>query len=356
VSATTEATTVEPLVSDSAAICAALEQTIRRGGDWLVARVGVDGAPKGSETRNSWWRVPWALALAGRRDAGLAVLSWVEREALDDDFDLREGPSRGTIPSSPVYQLAHLAIGAHLLNRYDLADALARRVLDFQDGDQGGILTYRDGRDRSQDLLLTTQLGIMGLVMGRAAMVEDAFQWVERLWRAQPALDQLLLYTRWDRNGLVTSFDEPERWMHVVDFAQPRQAFYHPGAAAAFLADRAMATGDRNSLAMAREMMALNIAGTQEQFTDIASVQICKFGWGAAELLLAEPDGGWLPHATQMAQWFIDRQAADGSWPPATFQLAGPVTDLDLMWKTAEHLMESCLLHGAIASSIARAV
>jgi hypothetical protein len=57
-----------------------------------------------------------------------------------------------------------------------------------------------------------------------------------------------------------------------------------------------------------------------------------------------------------MAQWFIDRQAADGSWPPATFQLAGPVTDLDLMWKTAEHLMESCLLHGAIASSIARAV
>jgi hypothetical protein len=346
--------TSELSVSDVGTIRAALEQTICRSADWLVARIADDGAPQGCDSRNSWWRVPWALALAGRRDAGLALLSWVEREALDGDADLREGPSRGTIPSSPVYQLSHLAIGAQLLNRYDLADALARRVLHFQDGEAGGILTYRDGRDRSQDLLLTTQLGIMGLVMGRRGMVEDSYQWIERLWRAQPAVDQMLLYSRWDRNGLVTSFAEAERWMHVVDFTQPRQAYYHPGAAAAFLADRAMAVGDRSSLAMAREMMALNISGTQEQFTDLTSVQICKFGWGAAELLLAEPDGGWLPHALRMARWFIDRQSPDGSWPPATFQLSGPMTDLDRMWKTAEHLMESCLLHGAIASSAAR--
>jgi hypothetical protein len=341
-------------VTDLRPLLAEMTRSIQLGADWLTTRIADGGAPAGSDTRNSWWRVPWALALAGRRDAGLAMLSWVEREALDDDFDLREGPSRGAMPMSPVYQLSHLAIGAHLLNRYDLADALARRVLDFQDARDGGILTYRDGRDRSQDLLLTTQLGIMATVMGRPVLADDVYRWIERLWRAQPALNRLRLYSRWDENGLVTTFPAAERWMHLVDFAQPREAFYHPGAAAAFLADRAMAIGDRASLTMAREMMALNIAGTPEQFTDIASVQICKFGWGAAELLLAEPDGGWLAHAVQMAQWFIDRQDADGGWPPATFQLAGPVTDLDRMWKTAEHLMEACLLQGAIAASAAR--
>ena len=330
---------------------ARLRRTAEAAGRWLVDRIDSSGKPAGADIANVWWRVPWALTLLGERDAAAAMLSWIEREALDDQGDLRPGPARGSGPVSPVYSLSHISIAAFLLNRYDTARLVYAKVASFQHPTGGGVLRYRDGRGEEQDLLLTTQLGLLAVIAGDLDVAGRVYNGIRTMWQLQPELGRLRLYSNWSPGGLITEFPAAEAWSKFADFNAPRQAFYHPGAVAAFFADYAMRTGDREAIALARDMMQLNIGGCDEQFTDLSSVQICKFGWGAAQLLIADPHGGWLAHALRMAEWFIDRQEADGSWIPSTFQLTKPAGDMDKMWKTAEHLMESCLLGAALAGS-----
>jgi hypothetical protein len=327
-----------------------LEMSRSRAAAWLLDRLSTNGCPLGADSGNSWWRVPWALAVAGEREAAARLLGWVEREALDADADLREGPARGSQPASPVYQLAHLAIGASMVGFYDLSERLCQRVRHYQHPYGRGILAFRAGDRGEQEMLFTTQLGLLGVVTGHREMADDAYAWLCRLWEAQPDLGALKLYTRLDDQGLVTQFDEKSSRQAVVDFNLPQQMYFHPGAAAAFLADYAMRFGEPKAVPLARAMMQLNIEGDQGvQFDDLTSVQICKFGWGAAELLRADPEGGWLPHVLRMAGWFIERQDDVGAWAPSSFSIDRSPTDQDKMWKTAEHLMEVCQIQIALA-------
>jgi hypothetical protein len=81
------------------------------------------------------------------------------------------------------------------------------------------------------------------------------------------------------------------------------------------------------------------MAGMQQQYDDQGSVQICKFGWGAAAMLAADLDGGYLPRVVRMGEWFARRLRRDGSWAPSAFMTPYPGL-LDLYWKTDEHVME----------------
>lgn len=73
-----------------------------------------------------------------------------------------------------------------------------------------------------------------------------------------------------------------------------------------------MRRGDTSARDLGAQFLELNIRGTAAQFDDREAVQICKFGWGASTMLLAEPRGPWLGHVRRMAEWFIARQDDDG--------------------------------------------
>jgi hypothetical protein len=320
-----------------------------RGSSWLLERIGPAGEPSGAERVNAWWRVPWALTVAGHRDAAVEVLAWAEREALTDDGDLRPGPAGGDRPGTPVYQLAHLSLAAHLLNRFDTATVLFDKVMEFQNRETGGVFAAREITDDRQELLLTAQLGVLAVLVGRIDVAESVYGWFDALWAAQPELDRQRLYTMWSDGSLLIVEGPGDLSRPVVDFSLPRQAYFHPGAAAAFLANFGARTRTRAPLELATSMMRLNINGTKAQFDDNESVQICKFGWGAAEMLTADPDGGWAPHVQRMATWFTERQLSDGSWAPSTFTLGAEPQDTDKMWKTAEHLMEVVQMSTALS-------
>jgi hypothetical protein len=317
---------------------------------WLSDRVGDDGRPEGADVANSWWRAPWALCLAGATDVAAAILGWAEREALTDEGDLRPGPYGGDGPGSPIYHLSPLAIAAWLLARYDTARTVNSRLAYFQDAETGGAYELRDFRaDPLQDLLKTGQLGISALVTGQRAMAEGVYRWLTHAYELQPELPARLYPAR-RGDQLVTDASAHERLLRVVEFGQPRQLYFYPGIAGAFLAGYAQQTGDDAALKLGRAYLALTEGGTDAQFTDWASVQICKFGWGAAAMHTADPDGGHLPWVVRMAEWFIRRQRPDGAWAPSSFMTPKPGLH-DLYWKTAEHLMEMTYIELALTAS-----
>jgi hypothetical protein len=296
-------------------------EAANRAIDWLTNRIGSDGDPHAGHCH--YYRLPWALALGGRRAEASAVLSWVETTALQSNGDLCPEARGGFATRWSSYPLAILASGAWHLERYGTALRLVERLAAaYQDPTTGGAYAaHPDDRDDArQDLFPTAQLGMTGLTTGHHELAHGAYRWLRRLFEMQPELPDRL-YSATAGSQLMTDPEsDPElAWQIITDFTQPRQAFYNPGIAAAFLGRYYMATGAAEALQLAQSYIELTIRGTAAQFDYTESVQVCKFAWGAAVLLDATGDEAYLQHLRRMVPWFVSAQNADGSWDNSPF-------------------------------------
>jgi hypothetical protein len=322
-----------------------------RAVDWTLARIGDDGEPVGAREQNAYYRVPWTLAVCGERDTASRVLTWMQRHVLTPDGDLRsEGDPRGDFSRRwSSYPLSIMAIGAWHLERDDTALAIMQTLGRFQDPDTGGAFGERpEARTTNrQDLFPTAQLGMAALTTGQAATALGAYRWVRDLYALQPDMPRRL-YTARESAGLVVNPDASTAWEVITDFEKPRQAFYNPGIAAAFLARYYLQTGDLEARDLARAYLSLSANGTSAQFDFTESAQICKFGWGSALMLTADPAGGHLENVLKMVAWFAESQLDDGSWHNSTFLVPKP-TDADDLAVTMEFALHLTTIMGALA-------
>ena len=317
--------------------------------DWLVDRIDDDGRPVGADEANWWYRLPWSLVMSGRQVEAAAVMSWIEREALDDKGDLRPGAHQTpwTVEASP-YPIAIIATGAWHVEHYGTAAAMMDVLRDFQDPDTGGAYVERPEHRATgrQDLLCTSQLGMAALVTGRTEVADAAFGWVDRLWSAQPSAPQRL-YLSWGPDGLITDFSDDVAFGRVLDFSQPRQAFFNPGIGAAFLGRYHQATGNDRAREIGRGLLELSADGTDKQYDYPDTIHVGKFAWGASVMLEADPIDAHLLDVLSMADWCADSQLEDGSWDPSGFLVPEP-KDPDTLWKTGEHVMIINMMLGAL--------
>jgi len=313
---------------------------------WLSERVRDDGEPFGADKRNSWWRAPWALAVGGAPDVASAMLGWIERNALTEDGDLKTGVYGGGSQGSNVYQLSPIAIAAHLLGRYDLSRHVMAKLEQLVDPETGGAFDRQDfAADPVQETLKTAQFGVSALVTGRWDSAKKVRAWLDTQLQQQDEAG--VFYPAQQAGAVVKRFDPAEQLVRRVDFSAPRQMYFFPGIAAAFLAGYAQHSGDADALDLADRYLQYNASGTEEQFTDVQSVQICKFGWGLAMQYGARPTESRLRWLIRMSKWFIQRQNPDGSWAPSSFTCAQPELP-DFYWKTAEHLMEVAYMESSL--------
>lgn len=328
------------------AVSANLLERARRSTDagtaWMLSNIAEDGEPAGGHERNGYYRVPLALAVAGQRETASAVLSWIERHALTPEGDLLPGPAQGVFTDRwASYPLGLLAAGAWHLEREDTAFKIMRTLRAFQDPSTGGAYAERpESRKTSrQDLFPTAQLGLTALTTGQREVADAVFRWLVNLYEAQPDLPRKL-FTGWDANGLITVLDESLAFELITDFGKPCQASYNPGIAAAFLARYFMQTGETRARDLGRAYLRLSAEGTERQFDYGESKQICKFGWGASLMLLADPKGDHLRHVVRMAQWFVESQLEDGRWRNSPFLNPSPTVwdDLEVTAEFVQHL------------------
>jgi hypothetical protein len=319
--------------------------------DWLRANIGDDGQPVGAAETNRWWRLPWALSVAGDNVTASAVLGWVEREALTDEFTLKPGPLEFNPGASPVYELSAIAIGAWRLGRYALANRLLDACARFQSPLQGGVYDRADGAHGDQEILKSAQLGSAAIVANRRDIAEPVARYLRTLWNAQPG-PRHVLYANLDDSGATVPPAEDDtisQLLTYVDFDAPMQSYYQASIAGAFLFDYAALTGEKDAAELGRSFLALNENGTSEQWTDTRSVQICKFAWGLSAALNYAFDASYEEQALRMGEWFVQRQNRDGSWDPASYGRTVVLTATDRLWKTGEHVMELSMVLSALA-------
>jgi hypothetical protein len=282
------------------------------------------------------------------------VIAWAERTQIAADGGFAPGPALGSARFL-AYPLAHLAIGAWLLERFDVALSTLEALRRLQDPAAGGfpIAPPRDRGADVYDLLSTAQVGLAAVIAGQDDIADAAYRWIADLLNAQPANAGSRLYTFRQGLQLLTRPDSALEWLAVTDFSKPRQTYYTPGMAAVFLAAHAQRRRIREPLAMASTLLERNITGCAAQYDDLESVQLCKFGWGVAAMYAVDRDSAWVPHLVRMTDWFVARQATDGSWAPSSFLQPKP-SDIDRLIKTAEHVMEVNAIVAALGGALGR--
>jgi hypothetical protein len=283
---------------------------------FLLDHIGPDGSVARTDARITWYRVPWAFAVAGEVDAAHRVLAWIEQHCVDE-----HGHFHGGIELDPdlnhtsnTYPETCLAYGAMLLRRFDLARRLMNAASSGFDIESGGA--YMDRRDQDVDggqlLFLTSQYGMSAAITGLVDDARRVGEWLERLLEAQPDFPNRL-YTMWSRqSGLLIDVPEGENPSHIVNIASEEQQYhYNGGIAAAALVHIWMVTGEDRWLKLARTYQSFSIQSTPLQFN---TRQVCKSAWGSGLLTLAIRNGDYEDWLIGMANWFADLQRADGSW------------------------------------------
>ena len=328
-----------------------------RGLSWITSRIDRSGKPQCDPAFA--YRLPWTLAVSGRRETAAAVLAWASREVLTADGDMALGSSLRTkfTPMAASYPLAILATGAWHLDRYDLANRIMDSLAGYQNQSSGGAYSQTPearGSEPLEDLYPTAQLGLAGLCTGRTSVAAGAYRWITNLWASQPELPGRL-FTEMRSGRLVAhaGSNSMDRFYMVTDLGAPRQAFYNPGITAAFLGRYYLATGDEESLAAAKRFLSLSAQGGPAQFDYHESRQICKFGWGSAVLTEADPSSAtYESYTLRMTQWFVESQEPDGRWHNSPFLDPVPTDDGD-MAVTAEFVLHLSTILTALSEKVA---
>lgn len=177
-------------VSQITAAIARATDARRAGVDFLLQSVAPDGSVARTDARVTWYRLPWALAVAGESATAHRLLDWIERECLDEG-----GRFHGGIELDPAlnhtsntYPETCLAYGAMLLRRMDIARKLMTAAGGGFDRQTGGVYMDRRFQDAGspQLLFLTSQYAMSAAITGLVDDARMAGQWLENLWNAQP--------------------------------------------------------------------------------------------------------------------------------------------------------------------------
>jgi hypothetical protein len=288
----------------------------RRAVDFLVAHMNADGSVGPFEEFVFYYRVPWALALAGETSAAMRSLEWIARHMLDSEGALRgsASPDAGRGRTTNTYPETIFAFGAHLLRRFDLAQRAMRWAFRSQDPETGGVFLdgERTGPDDPQLLFLTAQLGMSALLTGHMAAAEAAGRWMEWMWRAQPELPARLFTVRSRTGGLVTQIPpEADRRLYVNNSQAEHEYHYNGGIAAAFLAQLYLRTSDTGWLDLAQRYQRFSMDSTPDQFQ---TRQVCKSAWGAGLLAIITGAPEYRDWTARLGDWFVEVQEDDGSY------------------------------------------
>ncbi|MBW4718758.1 hypothetical protein [Saccharothrix obliqua] len=280
-----------------------------RGANWLVARIAADGS-YGQDDLACHYKSPAALASAGRPRAARRLLEFIDARYATDDGDFVTAP--GLKSENPVYQEfwsypnGWIALGAHQLGRFDLADRAHRHLRAYRFGESGG---HRANRTGPADAISTAHLGYLALTLGDLPAARAAGAWLASLLHAQPEPHKRF-FLRANENGLCEESDSP---LHALTTGAPDQPYFMIGYPIAFLTRLHQVTGDPAELAAAAGYADYAAScGENLRTTQLSH----KVAWGAALLARHTGDPRRLDLAVGVTEHLLSAQSPDGCWSP----------------------------------------
>ena len=283
-----------------------------RGIAWIAAQQRADGSFCSPEDGvASYYKVPYALAVAGHQREALRLVEWVAEHNFTAEGDFRAPERKAREPAHdawPIYSNAWLVQGAHRVGRWDVSLRGAEFLLRYQ-VPVGGFYAL-DGETRYLEPACTSWGGLAALTTGRVEEARRAGELLAGLVEAQP--DPERFYSRMDTEGnLVTDVPAGAELFYYVDATRRKQIYFNPGIALIFLSHLYRATGEEKYLRAGREIFLFTerCADDVHQFPPSG-----KLGVGCA--LLYAITGSPEPRraAVRVGEYLVETQTSEGFW------------------------------------------
>lgn len=222
----------------------AYKTCIRRVVSWLLTELTDEGMIGDEGDLIAYYHAPNLLAATGHAAEAHRVANWLKREALTEDGDFRRDGAKGKI-IQPVMQWNYLngwlTWGMARLGRFDLSERAARYLASFQDASTGGFCTAADPDRHFRPVPGAVDMGstcASTLGMLYAGHWHSATRGGELLIKAldiQPEPEKQF-YCRFRADAsVIVDFPQEQAYVSVVDFNQPKQAYWYFGFAARVL-------------------------------------------------------------------------------------------------------------------------
>jgi hypothetical protein len=300
---------------------ATLSRSVARGVGWIETQMRADGSFRGSEhDLAGYYKSLLALAVCGRLEPAARCRAFLSANLREPNGELAHKGVKTSIArmsgNLANYMDGWVAIGAWLLEDFELADEIVELLILAQSDEHGGVLTGPErwaGRPR-YDLATAASCGRAFLVCGRRDAAQAAGEFLVEALRHQVSPDQrldLVFDSRWQ--ALAPS-EEGERTYYRFEHARRGEKVWFCAFSCAFLCELHALTKDARHLAAAQEYYGF-VERTPE-FRD-GSIANGKSGWSAG--LLASATGK--PHYREtldlIAANVLGRQALDGEFTAA---------------------------------------
>ena len=287
-------------------------QAAHRAIRWILQRQKSDGSLFDVEDGiGGYYKVPYALALAGHGLHAMRLLRWVERHHFTQAGDFRAPQRKATSTFHdewPIYGNAWLIQGAHLVGRFDLSFRGAEFLLRHQ-VTGGGFAAWEQGKPFIEGVC-TSWGGLAELTVGNLDSANKAAHCLCRLVEDQP--DRSRFYFRMTTDGVLLTEVPPEAALaYYVDSTCDKQIYYQPGIMLIFLCQYYRATSDERVLAAARQIFDF----TQRCAGDVYRYPPSgKLGVGCALLATITELSTAQQPAESVARYLLETQSDEGCW------------------------------------------
>ena len=235
----------------------------------------------------------YSWALAGEIEAAQRLLTWVQRERLLPDGQLRDY-------NGDIYKHAWLFQGAQRLGRFDITYPMHRFLKSVQ-APCGG-LPHMAGEPRCR-ALAACQAGIALLYIGDLDTARQVGDWTASLLE-QPESGRFFFCTT--LGGELIR--EPN---FAIDFSQPGQVYWEIGLPLMLMCRLYMATAEGQYLDLARRFWECQLSCHADRFSFTGSG---KSALGAALFYLLTGNLEARAGAYEFGEFLLDTQLPEGSW------------------------------------------
>lgn len=294
------------------------KKTKEKGVKWLLAQRNEDGSFVPAQEGMHYFRVPWALAVSGRTAEAASLVEWIRKNMwTDGDFTGKYPRPHGKWGGAfYIYINANIILGAHLLRQFDISiPAMEFLIKNYHDNENGGFFNNIEntGADGEKEICHSSQGGISALMTGHIETARKVAHFLKKVYDAQLELpDRLYIYYS-TKKGLITDFNNTpeERRNYVIEAQEPRQMYFAPGIAAAFLVRLYMVTKNIEYLELAKKYQKFAMGCTERQFE---VPQVCKTGWGSALLYQVTKEEKYKEWTIRVGDYYVASQFEDGHW------------------------------------------
>jgi len=347
-------------ITDPGHLLRAMRVSLAQGGQFLVGRIAPHGPILRNRNVSYIHKASWGMYSAGIDHGTIArLLDWVEANALQPsgDFYFPDEPPEYKDYQRVYRPLNFLRVAAWIDHPLIRKTPVLDRVLQYQHGPSGGVF-HCIGDDPAKveepptiGTLNTTFFGHLMIALEMRERARAAGDWVRRWVEAnRPHMAEGRLYTAMTPAGeLLTDIPPGERMGKLVDRRCPKQEFWNPGTAMAYLAFLYDTMRGRWGETEAEARPYLDAALELLDFEATMPLDTylwpskCKVGWGAGELLrvMVEHgvgDGETLEKAYRAAErvavfTFMDSQLPSGGWSRMHYPLDERIPEMAFSYK-----------------------